>query len=322
MKVSAPISISIALRKAFSMCLFVAFGSAWAQAPQSTTTDSLVSNLGLGFTSGTAPVNGTSLHYVGGGSGPPIILLHGFPQDWYEFHKILPGLAKKFTVVAVDLRGVGGSAPASSGYDAANLAEDIHQLAVRLNLQKPYILGHDIGGMVAYAYARRFPQDTRGVMILDVFIPGLDPAPEILKDPLLWHVRFHQTDLPEKLVTGRQAQYFRYFLGPEEFSDADLAHFASAYRDPDHLSAAFDTYRAFPANAKFNAARNDRVEVPVVFGAGEHDAFTKYIPKIADSMRAHGLINLKTEIIPDSAHYVANEKPDFLVSLIEKYATP
>jgi pimeloyl-ACP methyl ester carboxylesterase len=293
----------------------------WGQSTSDHAIDPLVSQLGTGFTSGNANVNGTTLHFVQGGNGPAVILLHGFPQDWYEFHKIMPRLATRFTVVAVDLRGVGASAPAAGGYDAANLAEDIHQLITQQRLRNVYLVGHDIGGMVAYAFARRFPEDARGIMILDVAIPGLDPWLEIQGDPLLWHVRFHQTDLPEKLVAGRQTSYFRYFLGPEHFTDADVAHFAASYRDPDHLRSAFEFYRAFPANETFNAPRSNNIELPMVFDAGEHDAFTPYASKIAGAMRAHGCVNLKTEIVKGSAHYIFDEQPDLAAALIEKYAS-
>ena len=308
-------------RAALALCLLAACGGVWGQTTTDPSADPLVSQLGAGFTSGDANVNGTTLHFVRGGNGPAVILLHGFPQDWYEFHKVMPRLATRYTVVAVDLRGVGGSAPAPSGYDAANLAEDIHQLIAQLHFQKVYLVGHDIGGMVAYAFARRFPEDARGIMILDVAIPGLDPWQEILGDPLLWHVRFHQTDLPERLVTGRQFVYFRYFLGPEHFTDADAAHYAASYRDPDHLRSAFETYRAFPANETFNAERRNNIDLPMVFGVGEHDAFTPYASKIAGAMRAHGCINLKTEIVKNSAHYIFEEQPDLTAALIEKYAS-
>jgi pimeloyl-ACP methyl ester carboxylesterase len=197
---------------------------------------------------------------VGGGSGPALILLHGFPEDWYEFRLVMPRLAKTFTVVAVDLRGVGESAQSETGYDAANLAEDIHQLVQTLDLEHVYVLGHDIGGMVAYPIARRYPRIARGVMILDSALPGLDPWHDILGHPAFWHVRFHQTALPEKLVSGRQVEYFRYFLS--QFSDDDLSHYAHSYRDPDHLRAAFETYRAFPANDF--AARGEQIDLPIV----------------------------------------------------------
>jgi pimeloyl-ACP methyl ester carboxylesterase len=278
----------------------------------------LAQQLGSGFQSKLAQVNGTQLHYVRGGSGPAIVLLHGFPEDWYEFRLVIPRLAKRFTVIAVDLRGVDESAPSDSGYDAANLAEDIHQLLMSLGLEHVYVFGHDIGGMVAYAFARRYPGSARGVMILDVAFPGLDPWQEILGHPAFWHVRFHQTDLPDKLVSGRQAEYFRYFLS--KFSDADVAHYAHAYREPDHLRAAFETYRAFPANEKFFAAQRDRTDLPIVIGSGEHDAFAPFLSRIAAAMRAYGCVNLKIETIQGTAHYVAEEKPDAVAELIERYA--
>src|SRR5262249_56833638 len=100
---------------------------------------------------------GRTWHYGGGDRGPAVILLHGFPQDWYEFHQIMPRLATQFTVIAVDLRGVGGSAAPPDGYEAANLAADVHQLAQQLRLERPYIVGHDIGGFGADAFRRLFP---------------------------------------------------------------------------------------------------------------------------------------------------------------------
>jgi pimeloyl-ACP methyl ester carboxylesterase len=283
-------------------------------------TPALVASLGDGFKSENVSVNGTSIHYVRGGSGPAILLIHGFPEDWYEFHHLMPVLAKRFTVIAVDLRGVGDSAAAPDGYDAANLAEDLHQLAEHLQLKKIYIVGHDVGGMVAYAFLRKYPETLRGAMILDVAIPGLEPWDKVKNDSTVWHIRFHQTDLPEKLVAGRQVDYFRYFLGKELFSDADVGHYANAYRDPDHLKSAFEFYRAFPANETFNAQSPSPITVPVVFGVGERDYFAQFLSTIAASLRAHGCTNLKTEVIKTSAHYVAQEQPAALAALIGRYA--
>jgi len=202
---------------------------AYGQSMQSSAAVASV-QLGIGFESKFAQVNGTRLHYVRGGSGSALILLHGFPEDWYEFRLVMPRLAKTFMVVAVDLRGVGESDQSETGYDAANLAEDIHQLVEALGLEHVYVFGHDIGGMVAYAFARRYPRSARGVMILDSAFPGLDPWHDILSHPAFWHVRFHQTALPEKLVSGRQVEYFRYFLS--QFSDDDLGHYAHSSAIP------------------------------------------------------------------------------------------
>ena len=112
-----------------------------------------------GFSSGTLESDG--LHYVTGGHGPPLILLHGFPQDWQEYRAIMPALAKQFTVVAIDLPGLGRSSPSES-YDAPTLASQIHTLVQSLKLERPYLVGHDLGGIVSYAYVRRFPESLRG----------------------------------------------------------------------------------------------------------------------------------------------------------------
>jgi pimeloyl-ACP methyl ester carboxylesterase len=157
-------------------------------------------------------------------------------------------------------------------------------------------------------------------MILDVAIPGLEPWDKIKNDSTVWHIRFHQTELPEKLVAGRQVEYFRYFLGREFFSDNDVARYAEAYRDPDHLRTAFEFYRAFPANEKFNADHTDPIPLPVVLGVGDRDYFAQFLPTIAASVRAHGCTNLRTEIIKDSSHYVAQEQPSALGALIAQYA--
>jgi pimeloyl-ACP methyl ester carboxylesterase len=289
-------------------------------ASASAPTQTLVASLGDRFRSEKANVNGTSIHYVRGGSGPVVLLVHGFPEDWYQFHHIMPILEKKFTVIAVDLRGVGDSDVTASGYDAANLAEDLNQLAEQLQLNNIYIVGHDIGGMVAYAFLRKYPETLRGTMILDVAIPGLEPWDKVKDDATVWHFRFHQTELPEKLVAGRQVDYFRYFLSKEFFSNEDVGHYAGAYRDPDHLRTAFEFYRAFPANEKFNAQSIGQIAVPVVFAVGERDYFAQFVSEIASALRAHGCKSLKTEMIKDSAHYVAQEQPQALAVLIEKYA--
>ena len=156
-----------------------------------------------GFSFGNAQVNGTSLHYVRGGQGPAVILIHGFPEDRVEYRAIMSRLAQRFKVVAVDVPGIGGSAPANGGFDTANLAAHIHGLAEALNLERPYVVGHDLGGYVTYAYVRRFPDALRGVMILDVPMPGLAGADEGVSG--LWHIGFIQTPgLTEKMVPGRQ----------------------------------------------------------------------------------------------------------------------
>jgi pimeloyl-ACP methyl ester carboxylesterase len=308
-----------------AVALSIACAGISAPSPAQQESDPAVAQLGSGFVASTADVNGTTLHYVRGGTGPAIILLHGFPQDWYEFHQIMPRLATTFMVIAADLRGIGGSKATPGGYEAANLAEDIHQLAQQLKLERVYLVGHDLGGIVAYAFARLYPGETRGVMILDVPLPGLEPWEEVKADPLLWHINFHQTpDLPEQLIAGRQEVYFRHFwslgtVNGDGISDDDAAHYASAYAAPEQLRAGFEMYRALPANEQFNAAQRSAIEVPLVLAGGDQ-GFGPLLPDIAEALQTHGGTDVTVELIENSGHYVADEQPEAVAALIERYA--
>jgi pimeloyl-ACP methyl ester carboxylesterase len=306
----------------FPLSLLLGCTTSLSQAQAQGKLSPLATGLGKEFASETATVNGVTLHYFRGGKGPAVILIHGFPQDWFEYHAIMPRLGKQFTVFAIDLRGVGGSTATPDGYDAANMAEDVHQLAAALKLKRVYIVGHDIGGHVAYAYVRRYPEDMRGAMILDTPIPGIEGWDEIQGDPNMWHVRFMQVPgLAEKLVAGRQADYFGYFFHFGKFTPSDVTHFVRAYATVAQLHAMFEMYRAFPANVQFNAAQRGPNDVPLFLGAGDGSPFATLVPKIADSLRAHGCTHVETGLIRGAIHYVVEDQPDVVADLIERYAS-
>ena len=308
--------------KALAVFVVAACAAIHGQSSPKQIADPAVAALGSGFVSDTAQVNGATLHYVHGGAGHAVILLHGFPEDWYAYHRIMPLLTRQFTVVAVVLRGLGGAMLTEGGYDAANMAQDIHQLAEHLHLERVYVVGHDIGGMVAYAFARRFPETSRGVMMLDTPLPGLGPWDAVKANPITWHINFQQTPgLPEQLLAGREAIYLRHFLDSDTFSDEDVSRYARAYAAPDHLRAALEIYRAFPANEKFNAAQQSAISVPLVLAPGENSPFEKLMPSFADALRAHGCANVEIEVIENSVHFVADEQPDAVAQLIERYAS-
>src|SRR5258706_6922790 len=171
--------------------------------------------LGRTFESHTMQIHDASIHYVSGGSGPAIIFLHGFSQDWYELSQVMSLLAGRYTVIAVDLRGIGESTATRADYDAEAQANDIHELTRQLAIKDPYIVAHDMGGMIAYAYARLYPSETRGVAILDGPLPGTPSTDLMVKMPFLWHFTFHRLPkLPEQLIGGRVYTYFKraFFL--------------------------------------------------------------------------------------------------------------
>ena len=240
---------------------------------------------------------------------------------------MMPRLTKRFTVMAVDLRGVGGSTATPGGYDAASMAKDVHQLVQQHKLERVYMAGHDIGGMVAYAFAPLYPRTTRGVMILDVPLPGIEPWKEVATNPKLWHIGFHQTPrVPERSLAGRQFFYFReHFFSLNgvrntAITDRDVAHYANAYAALQHLRAGLEWYRAFPANEKFNDAQRDTVDLPFVLVGGEN-SFASLLPKLAEDLRAHGCGNVSVEAVNNSGHYVVDEQPEVVAALIERYAS-
>jgi pimeloyl-ACP methyl ester carboxylesterase len=318
--------ITIIFQRAFLIFLLLNLSVDFAGAQSRQETDRMVAKLGKDFSSHTVNLSQTKLHYVRGGTGKAIILLHGFPQNWYEFHKILPRLAKKFTVIAVDLRGIGGSLPAMEAFDAATLANDIRELAQHLKINKFYLAGHDIGGMVAYAYARLYPESLTGVMILDVPLPGVEPWEKIKAEPALWHFAFHQTEkVPELIIGGRELVYFRegffnrFTKNPQAISDEAARYFAKSYSTPAQLKAGLGFYRAFPANERFNRSQTTPLKVPVVLAGGDN-AVGRLNPQIADGLKKLGVESVLVETIKDSGHYVLDEQPEQVAELIERYA--
>jgi pimeloyl-ACP methyl ester carboxylesterase len=268
-----------------------------------------------GFTSARVGVNG--LHYMRGGQGPAVILIHGFPEDWVEYHAIMPRLARRFTVVAVDLPGIGKSAPAA-GYDAPNLAAHIHALVQALKLERPYVVGHDLGGVVTYAYVRRFPDSLRGAMILDTPVPGIAGSNESASG--MWHVGFIQTPgLAEKMVPGRQEAFLGWFYDLGKFTPAERAYYIQAYGAP-QLHAAFEIYRALPRDGEWNAAQTAPNATPLVVAVGEKSFFDKHLPTFVEGYRAKGMARVEGARIPGAAHYVVTDSPDAVADLIERYA--
>lgn len=267
-----------------------------------------------------------NLHCVIGGSGPTMLLLHGFPQSWYEWRAIMPRLAERHTVVAVDLRGVGGSDAPPDGYDAATMARDVHDLIDRLDLGPAHVVGHDVGGWVAYAYARLHPTETITATVIETLIPGTGRFTDPRVDVAMWHAEFHMVpELPEALVLDRQVAYFRYFFdigtrGEGVISDADVEVYAAAYGDRARLHAAFEMYRAVPQNLSFNTAQRDAIDTPLLLVGGEH----VFGPPLADSVEElrdeFGWSEVSAAIVEDGQHYLIEERPGDIAGLIEGHA--
>src|SRR5918992_4463546 len=193
------------------------------------------------FSHHTASVNGIQMHYVIGGHGDPVVLLHGWPETWYAWHRVMPALAKNYTVIAPDLRGLGDSSKPLTGYDGKTLAEDIHQLVTQLGFKTIFLVGHDIGTQIAYSYAAAHPTEVKSLVVMDLTIPGFEP-PGMM--PIWWR-SFHQTpDVPEALVQGKEMMYLSWFFqnlayNPAAITQADINEYVSHYSAPGGMRAGF-----------------------------------------------------------------------------------
>ncbi len=274
----------------------------------------------------TVRVGDQQVRYLRAGSGPTtIVLLHGWPQSSHEWRRVMPLLADRYTVIAPDLRGVGGTSAPSDNFEKTTMARDVHGLITQLGVSRVVMVGHDIGGMVAYAYARLYPREIIGVAVLDVPLPGIQPWDVARNSSQAWHFDFHSQDpLAERLVAGRQAEYFRYSIDrvsirDTAISDEDIAIYASAYRSPESLTAGFEWYRAFPADERFNASRGERLDVPVLLVGGDGSMGSSLV-QIEQGLRTLGVRDIRRAVIADSGHHVAEENPQATANVIATFA--
>ena len=273
----------------------------------------------------TFSTNDVRLHYVTAGDGDPVVLLHGWPQTWYEWRRIMPILAAKYRVIAPDMRGLGDSSKPQSGYDKKTIAEDIYQLVRHLGFEKILLVGHDWGGPVAYAYAAAHRQEVRKLVILDVAIPGggLETGIRFRRGGI-WHIQFHGVrDLPEALITGRERTYLSYFYrtayNPTAISEQAIDEYVRCYSAPGALRAGFEYYRAIWDDAEHNQ-ENAKVKLamPVLALGGVNGfgaAALRSMQSLADNVRGG--------VIERCGHWIPEERPDYLgAQLLEFFAEP
>ena len=285
-----------------------------------------------GFSEGVVEANGVRLHYVTGGKGPPLLLLPGWPQTWWAYHKVMPTLARKHRVIAVDLRGMGGSEMPIGGYDKKTMGADIAALVKALDLGPVDIIGHDIGSMVAFSFAAQHPALTRRLILLDVAPPDASLA----KWPLLpgvgtfgdkigdgsqsypWWFAWHQVpELHAKMAAdGRvrmeQDWFFHYLLKDDASIDArDRAVFAAAYTSPDAIRAGDAWYQAFPQDIVDDDAY-PKLTLPVLaLGGPGYNWLAGVMPAKAS--------NLQVVRMANSGHFIAEEVPNELLHHLERF---
>jgi pimeloyl-ACP methyl ester carboxylesterase len=271
---------------------------------------------------GHADLGDVRIHYVTAGSGFPVVLLHGWPQSWYEWRHIIPGLAERFRVIAPDMRGLGDSSRPASGYDKKTVGGDIWRLVNDvLGIDAFYLVGHDWGGPTAYAIAVAHPEEVRKLAILDVTIPG-DGSPNISQGGRRWHHAFHQTlDLPEALVMGREDIYLGWFYrnyGARPLGDEEIAEYLRTYRQPGALRAGFSYYRAIPRDIEDNAATAASFKLPMPVLAFGGDRSWGRGMEVVESLRRLA-VNVQGGVIENCGHWMPEEQPRELLSRLLQF---
>ena len=261
-----------------------------------------------GFSNQYAIVNGVKIHYVIGGHGTPLMLVHGFPQNWYMWNRLLPELSKHFTVIAPDLRGVGESGKPQGGYDKKNMAVDLHELAKKLGYKKIDIAGHDIGMMVAYAYAAQFPDEVNKLALMDALIAGIEPVWSQVKAQAWWFGFFIQPHSAE-LAEGRMNLFLEDFFPAvsfvkNSFTLQEKVEFIRAYSVKGASTASF-LWFVFEQDIKDNQEfRKNKLAMPVLAMGSDH-----FAPFLGAHVRLVAS-NVKECTITGSGHWILQEQTD------------
>ena len=268
----------------------------------------------------TEDVDGVRLQYRTAGRGPAVILLHGYAETSRMWKPIIPLLAERFTVIAPDLPGIGDSAIPANGLDMKTAAIRIHALARKLGVEKARVVGHDIGLMVAYAYAAQFPAETEKLVVMDAFLPGVGGWEAVYNNPAIWHFRFHGPT-PEALVQGRERTYFGYFWNDlaadrnHSLPEADREAYIAAYARPGRMRAAWAYFESFPRAAKdFAQLSQTKLTMPVLAVGGEKslgDALAQQMKLVAS--------DVTVVVLRDTGHWVLEERPKETTDALAKF---
>ncbi|WP_375383533.1 alpha/beta fold hydrolase [uncultured Sphingomonas sp.] len=280
------------------------------------------------FRHGFETIDGLRLHHVTAGpeDAEPLVLLAGYPESWFAWRKVMPILAGRFRLIAVDLPGQGDSDKPLDGYDTGTVARRVHALLGRLGLARYGLAAHDVGAWVGLPYALMFPGEVSRLAILDAGIPGIT-LPDMLPTApdrawRTWHFAFHAlADLPEALIAGRERVYLDWFLrrkaaDPSSFSEADLDEYVRIFTRPGALRAGLAFYRSVGLSAEQNRAlvRDARLAMPVLAVSADQGS----IPDMAGPLRPFA-DDLRGETIAPSGHFIPEEQPEALAALLADF---
>ena len=272
------------------------------------------------ITSGDRDIDGVRIHYTTAGHGEPLILLHGYAETSRMWTPVIPVFADRFTVIAPDLPGIGDSAIPKDGLDMKTSAIRIHALAKALGVSKARVVGHDIGLMVAYAYAAMFPAEVEKLVLMDAFLPGVEGWEPVYNNPAIWHFRFYGPT-PEALVQGRERTYFERFWNDfaadknRSLPEADRVAYTAAYSAPGRMRAGFTYFQAFPQTAKdFTELAKNPLPMPVLSIGGD-----KSLGDALGKQAKHIGTHVTTIVLKDAGHWILEEKPQETTDALKKF---
>ena len=267
-----------------------------------------------------ANVPGVRLHYLIAGTGDPAVLLHGYAETSHMWRPLIAELAKTHTVIAPDLRGAGQSSAPADGYTKAAMARDIHALVYKLGYQHIRIVGHDIGLMVAYAYAAQYPSETDRIVLMDAFLPGVGNWRDVWLMRDLWHFHFYGKT-PLALVHGRERIYFEHFWNDfaadpkHSVPERDRRIYAKAYARPGGMRAGFEYFRAFEQDARdFEHLAQTPLQMPMLVLTGEK-ASGEFLIQQGRLVAT----NVEGVVVRGSGHWLMEEAPDQVIPKLVDY---
>ena len=278
------------------------------------------------FTSRYVDTGDVRLHAVIGGEGPPVLLVHGWPETWYAWRLLMPALARDFEVIAVDQRGIGLSDKPEDGYDTDTLARDLVALMDTLGHERFAVVGHDTGFAIGYALAALEPDRVDRVALAEIpGAPGAAPSPPLFVpgflNDRLWHIPFLRVEeVPEQLVAGREDIFFGYEFAIQggNVPDEAISYYVRALSDPDALRGSFGFYRAFDTTVAQNEQRKGQpLKMPVLAIGGE----TSYGEHVAEAMRLVA-DDVQSVVIPGVGHWVAEEAPEQMLAALTPFLAP
>ena len=277
-------------------------------------------DFGSGFKTQSVAVDGATVSVNVGGDGPPVVLLHGYAETSRMWKPLAKVLAPRFTVIAPDLPGIGDSSIPNTGIDMKTSAERVHAAVRSLGFSKVRVVGHDIGLMVAYAYAAMYPQEVEKLVLMDAFLPGVDGWEAVYNNPGIWHFRFYGAT-PEALVAGRERTYFEHFWNNfaadknRSIHEADRRAYTQAYARPGRMAAGFAYFESFPKAAKdFAELAKTRLAIPVLSIGGD-----KSLGEALGAQTKLVAWDATVVVIKNSGHWILEEQPDETIAALTRF---